>query len=157
MSKRDDGLPQALRGEGSSPAPSAGMLRVPAEPAYLGLIGTVVKWYGGRAGLNDEQCQELEVAVDEACTNVIRHAFPEQTAGQLTVICSPGDDGLEVTIVDQGRPFNPEEGIKAAREKRSRDPASGGMGLLLIQKLTDAVHYRWDEREGNHFTLVKRK
>jgi serine/threonine-protein kinase RsbW len=133
------------------------MLRVPAEPAYLGLIGTVVQWFGRRAGLSEEQCQELEVAVDEACTNVIRHAFSGQAAGEMRVVCSPSDRGLAVTIVDRGKPFDPEEGIGIAEEKRSRDPASGGMGLLLIHKLTDAVCYRWDEREGNQFTLIKHK
>ena len=134
-----------------------GMLRVPARPAYLALVGAVVRWFCRQAGLSDERCQELEVAVDEACTNVIRHAFPEPANGEMTVVCSALPNGLEVTVQDKGKPFDPEHGHQIARDKRSRDPASGGMGLLLIRQLTDAVRYRWDEREGNQFTLVKHK
>jgi serine/threonine-protein kinase RsbW len=115
----------------------------------------VVKWFAHQAGLSDEKCQELEVAVDEACTNVIRHAFSEPSEEEMSIVCSPVDGGLAVTIVDRGKPFNPDEGSQIAAEKRARDPASGGRGLLLIRQFTDAIHYRWDEQEGNQLTLVK--
>ncbi len=157
MSTSDSGLPP---GDGPQPdldARSAGMLRVPACPVYLALVGTVVRWFGSRAGLSEEQCGEMEVAVDEACTNVIRHAFPEPTKGEMTLLFTPSDHGLEVTIQDRGTPFDPRQGAQIAEAKRSRDPASGGRGLLLIDRLTDAVRYRWDEEEGNRLTLVKHK
>jgi len=136
---------------------SSGMLSVPARPPYLALIGAVVKWFGQRSGLSEKQCCQLEVAVDEACTNVIRHAFPNGPGGEMAIVCSPSDRGLAVTVLDKGRRFDPEEGIEIARHKRSRDPASGGMGLLLICKMTDEVHYQWDKQKGNQFTLIKHK
>jgi len=157
MSESDNDL---ARGETAQPgcdSHSFGTLRVPARSSYLGLVGTVVRWFGHRAGLSEEQSQELEVAVDEACTNVVRHAFPDEADGEMTVVFRPVGDGLEVTVQDQGVPFNPAEGAGIAREKRSRNPASGGRGLLLIDRLTDAVRYCRDPREGNRFTLIKRK
>lgn len=157
MSESDHDLP---RGETTGPggdSRSFGTLRVPARSSYLELVGTLVRWFGRRAGLSEEQREELEVAVDEACTNVVRHAFPNQADGEMTVVFRPTGEGLEVTIEDQGVPFDPEEGVEIAHQKRSRDPASGGMGLLLIDRLTDAVHYRRDPQEGNRFTLIKRK
>jgi len=155
MSESEGGLPPAAGAEFE--VDGAGALRVPARSAYLALVGTVVRWFGRRAGLSDEHCRDLEVAVDEACTNVIRHAFPGTADGEMTVICSASPNGLEVTIQDKGKPFDPEHGVEIARDKRSRDPASGGMGLLLIRQLTDAVRYQWDEEQGNQFTLVKQK
>ncbi len=134
-----------------------GTLCVPAQPAYLALVGDMVRRLGLRAGLSDEQCHDLEVAVDEACTNVVRYAFPEQAAGEMTVICSPSDRGLEVSIIDRGKPFDPRNGVEVARDKRERDPSLGGMGLLLIHQLTDEVSYRWDEQEGNRLTLLKHR
>ena len=157
MSEPDSGPPPAVRSRYRGDALSDGTLRVPAHPSYLSLIGITVKWFARRAGLSDEQCEELEVAVDEACTNVIRYAFPDRTTGEMTVVCSLSESGLGVSILDKGEPFDPREGIGIAGEKRSRDPASGGMGLLLIRRLTDAVRYRWDETEGNQLTLVKHK
>jgi serine/threonine-protein kinase RsbW len=157
MSESKSGVPRGEKYRPGVDALPSGMLRVPARPSYLALVGAVVRWFGREAGLNEEQCQELEVAVDEACSNVIRYAFPEAADGEMTVVCSASETGLEVTIQDRGKLFDPEEGVQIAREKRSRDPASGGMGLLLIDELTDAVRYRWDEREGNRLTLVKYK
>jgi len=119
-------------------ASAAGTLRLPAQPSYLGLIGLFVRWFGDRAGLSSEKCHELEVAVDEVCTNVIRHASGPGTAGWMTVVCTPFEEGLRVTVADHGRPFDPAEAARIAERKRSEDPASGGMGLLLVRRLTDA-------------------
>ena len=135
---------------------SACTLCVPAHPLYLAVIGAVVKWFGEQAGLAGGQCSDLEVAVDEACTNVIRHAFPQDGAGSLSVTCSPLADGMSVTVGDRGKRFNPEDGIEIGKRKREENPASGGMGLFMIHELTDDVHYEWDEDKGNQLTLVKR-
>jgi serine/threonine-protein kinase RsbW len=132
-------------------------LRVPARPAYLALIGMAVRWFGRQAALSEEKCQDLEVAVDEACSNVIRHGFAGRDDGEMTVICSPVASGLRVTILDHGKPFDPEAGLRTAEQKRSRDPVSGGLGLLLIRQLTDGVFSERDDREGNRLTLVKYK
>jgi len=115
----------------------------------------LVQWFGRRAGLSGDRCQELEVAVDEACTNVVRHAFPDGVEGEMTVQFTPLEQGLRVTIVDRGERFCPSQGMEIAEAKRLHEPASGGSGLLLIAGLTADNEYRWDEREGNHFTLVK--
>lgn len=155
MNRSDQDLPGPRRLGDRTGVLSTGTLRVPARPKYLAIIGTVVEWFAHQAGLSDEKCRELEVAVDEACTNVIRHAFSGPSEGEMSILCSPVDGGLAVTIADQGKPFHPEQGSQIAAEKRSRDPASGGRGLLLIRQLTDAIHYRWDEQEGNQLTLVK--
>jgi len=133
------------------------LLRVPARKEYLALIGLAARWSGHRAGLSEEKSKDLEVAVDEACSNVILHGYPDQPDGEMTVVFSPVPHGLQVTILDRGRPFDPKEGAEIAREKQSHNPASGGMGLLLISELTDAVHYDRDHREGNRLTLVKHK
>jgi serine/threonine-protein kinase RsbW len=132
-----------------------GSLRVPAEASCLPLVGKLVEWFGRRAGLSDEGRRDFEVAVDEACTNVVRHAFSEGAVGEMTVVFAPFDRGLRVTIVDKGERFCPPHGVEIAWAKRQLDPASGGSGLLLIARLADKTEYHWDEREGNRFTLVK--
>ena len=157
MSDPESGLPDAaaaLRGPDAGPLVR---LCVPVQPVYLSLIGAVVKWFGRQAGLSDKACCELEVAVDEGCTNVMVHAFPDGVAAELCVGCSALDDGVKVTIADKGRRFDMEEGIKDAKQKREHDPASGGMGLHLMHCLTDDVRHEWDERNGNRLALFKRR
>jgi serine/threonine-protein kinase RsbW len=157
MSLSDRGLPRGERPSLPPDGRSTGILRLPARSSYLSLVGNVVRWFAGLAGLTHQQGEELELAVDEACTNVIRYAFPEAAEGEMTLVFSPCDQGLEVTIQDRGIPFDPREGKQAAEQKRARDPASGGRGLLLIDRLTDAVRYCWDEQQGNRLTLVKHR
>jgi len=135
--------------------PFPAILRVPAQESYLALVGTVVTWFGLRTGLSREQCHELEVAVDEVCTNVIRHAFPDEARGEMCIVCSPLPNGLEVKVQDDGEPLDKERGIEIAEQKRAEDPASGGLGLLLIHQLTDAAEYHHDEQAGNQYTLIK--
>jgi len=132
-------------------------LRVPAEARYLAVIGSVVQWFGKKAGLSKEQASEFEVAVDEACTNVISYAFDGQAQGEMQIEFEPTDRGLSVTIMDNGKPFDPEKGIELGKSKRAKDPASGGMGLMLISQLTDETHFQWDEDNGNQLTLTKCK
>lgn len=136
---------------------SAGALHIPAQPKYLALIGTVVRWYAEQAGLDEEAGQELEVAVDEACTNVVLYAFADGDAGEMAVKCTTEAKGLAVTIQDNGKPFTPSDGIEIGKKKRETDPSTGGMGLFMINQLTDEVRYEWNERDGNQFTLVKHK
>ena len=98
MSASDSGLPQGDRPPPDLRARSAAMFRVPARPLYLAPIGHLVHWFGTEAGLSRAQCEELELAVDEACTNVIRYAFAQPPGGEMTLLFSPRDDGLAVTI-----------------------------------------------------------
>jgi len=136
---------------------SAGVLDVPAQPKYLALIGVVVRWYAEQAGLDEEACQELEVAVDEACTNVVLYAFEDGEDGRMDVNCTANAKGLAVTIRDNGKRFNPSDGIEIGRKKRETDPSTGGMGLFMINQLTDEVRYEWNEHDGNQFVLTKHR
>ena len=138
-------------------AVATGTLRVPSQAIYLELVALVVRWFGCRAGLSNEKCQELEVAVDEICTNVITHANRQGAAPEMVIHSTPMEQGLQVTIVDHGPPFDPEQGLEVATQKHSQDPASGGMGLRMAHQLTDAMHHRWDRHQGNHLTLIKYK
>ncbi len=140
---------------GGTRALGCASLRVPAQPVYLALIGMTVRWFGVQAGLSDEKCRDLDVAVDEACSNVIRHGFAGRADGEMTVVCSPVEKGLQVTILDRGKPFDPDAGARTAEQKRLRDPVSGGLGLMLIRQLTDEVTFERDDREGNRLILVK--
>ena len=135
----------------------AAHLQVPADARYLALIGSMVRWFAAVAGLTDAQGREMEVAVDEACTNVVRYAFDEGTRGDMSVAFNAREGVLTVTAIDKGLPFDPHDGIDRGREKRETDPASGGMGLMLIQQLTNETRYCWDGRLGNQFTLIKTK
>lgn len=126
-------------------------LTVAADPAVLPELLRFVTDQARQTGLGRERISELELAVEEVVTNVIKFAYPDRP-GEVSVACRRlQDPALEVTIIDQGRPFNPltapEPAIKAAADDRP----VGGLGILIARKLSDRITYR---REGDRNVLV---
>ena len=157
MSALDKSVPSEPSDADGRPAPFPSALCVPAEPVYLERIAEIVHHFAEQAGLDKESRNHLDVVVDEACTNVMRHSFPEGETGELRVAFELLDDGVAVTVMDKGTPFSLDDGIEASKRSKERDPATGGMGWFLIRKLADEVRYEWDEANGNQLTIIKRR
>ena len=97
---------------------------------------------------------EIQTAVDEACTNVIKHAYSEK-GGIINITCAMQDNNFVVTIRDKGKPFDPYSvpppDLEADFDKRR----IGGLGIYMMRTLMDDVSYSFDAAEGN--TLVMKK
>jgi serine/threonine-protein kinase RsbW len=110
-----------------------------------------------QAGLDDKACYAVQMAVDEACTNIIEHAYGGEGDGKIQLNCRVQAEGLQVTIFDQGVPFNPEQvpelDTKAPITERNRR----GMGLFFMHKLMDRVEYKFNTSKGNQLILFKRR
>jgi serine phosphatase RsbU (regulator of sigma subunit)/anti-sigma regulatory factor (Ser/Thr protein kinase)/ABC-type transporter Mla MlaB component len=113
------------------PEPRPGLrLRLPAHPDRLSGIRRSLR--GWLAGLDTgpDDVSALLHAVDEACTNVIEHAYPAGVTGTVQVDADVADTGVvEVQVTDQGQWRPP-----------SADPGSRGRGLMLMRGLVEAVH-----------------
>lgn len=107
-----------------------------------------------RAGIADEECFALKLAVDEASTNVIQHGYGPGVAGAIEVEFEADDDEVRVAITDTGRPFNPLEYPPPDLDKGDDRPI-GGLGIHLMRSSVDEVHYRPDPA-GNRLELVKK-
>ena len=97
---------------------------------------------------------EVQTAVDEACTNVMKYAYPE-TCGIITITTEVQGEYFIVTIKDKGKPFDPSTvpppDLIADLDKRR----IGGLGIYFMRTLMDNVSYSFDAEKGN--TLVMRK
>src|SRR5512132_36461 len=91
------------------------------------------------AGLDDKQVYDVQMAVDEACTNVIEHAYHRRKNGVIEISCDKRGKDFVVLIRDFGDPFDPR---KVARPK-IHDPLYrrriGGLGLFFMNQLMDSV------------------
>lgn len=123
----------------------------------LARISQFVTHVAGAAGLGPTAVFAVEMAVDEACTNIIEHAYGGEGRGDIECTCQIDGDGLTVRLRDHGRPFDPssvpEPDIYAGLEERRE----GGLGLFLIRKLMNEVHFEFTPESGNVLTMVKRK
>lgn len=107
-------------------------------------------------GLNEDQTYDVQMAVDEACTNVIQHAYGGRSDGTIDITCEKSGNKLVVTVRDFGKRFDPK---KVARP-RTQDPLSrrniGGLGIFFMQKMMDQVEFKFSPSEGNRLTMVKK-
>jgi len=110
--------------------------------------GVLAEW-----GLSDERCSLLELAVVEAATNVVRHAYGGR-GGRVEVELAREEGAISLSILDSGVSFDP-TGVPPPPEPDPRDPATwpeGGMGLPIIRAACDELCYR-AEGGRNRLTL----
>ena len=97
---------------------------------------------------------KVQLAVEEACTNIIKHAYSGE-GGIISLSCEKEDDALVITIRDNGRPFDPASIPPPDLEAGVEDRQIGKLGLHFMKKLMDEVTYRFDPERGN--TLIMKK
>lgn len=99
--------------------------------------------HAARSGVGEVKSARLELAVEEWATNVCRHAYRGKE-GPMTVAMQRDGTNLYVELSDEGMPFDPTAGPIPDVTLPLGDRKSGGLGLLLIRRLVDALSYRRD-------------
>ena len=133
-------------------------LRVPGRFENLAQIADFVAAVVRDGGWDDDQVFHVQMAVDEACSNVIEHAYGADVAGDIELICCTEDNGdLVVQIRDEGRPFDPSSVPEPTIGPDLDNLQAGGLGLYFMRKLMDQVTFHFDRKRGNVLTMVKRR
>ncbi len=132
-------------------------LTVASDLANLAQIAEFVSAAALRLGLDDEQAFQVQMATDEACANVIEHAYGLGQVGDIGIRCELEGDHFVVTIRDHGAPFEldaiPEPDLTCPLEDRQ----IGGLGLYFMRRLMDRVVFRTDPDTGNELKMYKRR
>jgi serine/threonine-protein kinase RsbW len=111
-------------------------LRMDARPENLVLARLALGGVAARTPLADDVVADLKLAVTEACTNAIEHAYAGNPgANEIVVRFALDDDAFAVEVQDWGVGFDTE--IEPPRDEELRDRA--GVGLMLIRSLTDEL------------------
>jgi anti-sigma regulatory factor (Ser/Thr protein kinase) len=128
-------------------------LKIDAKLENLSAIADFILRSMKQLGI-DTAISEIQTAVDEACTNVIKHAYAEKD-GTIDITCEVQDNNFVVTIRDKGKPFDPYSVPLPDLETDVDERRIGGLGIYLMRTLMDDVSYSFDAAEGN--TLVMKK
>ena len=124
----------------------------------LSLIGAFVSQAARKAGLDDEAIYAVELAVDEAATNIIEHGYGGETNGQIYCSCENLGNGLKIVLLDHGREFDPDVVPEPTFHGKSIENITPrGLGLFFIKKLMDEVKFEFSQDQGNRLTMVKLK
>lgn len=130
-------------------------LNVPSSTENLAMIRDFVSNIGAQVGFTDAEVARLALAVDEACANVIEHAYSQEVTHDVTIRAVVDEDTLRFEIVDTGRHFDPALIQSQDVEELIRQRKSGGLGLRLIRTIMDDVQYRIIPGEKNELRMTK--
>jgi serine/threonine-protein kinase RsbW len=123
----------------------------------LANIDEFVRQAAQKAGLNDTETYQVETAVDEACSNIIEHAYGGENKGNITCCCDCAPGCITIILKDNGKRFSPdnipEPNVHGSLEERE----SHGLGLFFIKKLMDEVHFDFSDPSVNVLVMTKRK
>ena len=107
------------------------------------------------AGIDKETVWEIHLAVDEACSNSIKYAYPDGQAGDIELSCRLDRQLATVTIRDWGIVFNPLEVKPPDLNLDIDERPIGGLGIYLMKKFSDRVEYRREDG-SNFLTIIKK-
>ena len=107
------------------------------------------------AGLNDEQVYAVKLAMDEACTNIIEHAYGVANGGDIECTCTVDQACIRIMLRDHGEPFDPTLAQDPNLTLELEDRPIGGLGIFLMKTLMDEIHYESLGESGNLLTMVK--
>jgi serine/threonine-protein kinase RsbW len=123
--------------------------------AELSILRDRLDSLGRQLGVPGKPLMQLQVALDEIASNVVKYGWPEGGSHRLLVRITARHDRIEVEIVDDGRAFDPRQAPPPERLPAGRRPRPGGVGIHMVKQLVDKVEY---ERIGgrNRTVMTKR-
>jgi serine/threonine-protein kinase RsbW len=114
------------------------------------------------AGLDEQAVFHVGLCCDEACTNIIEHGYGGEDVGQITLSYHVDGDEFVITILDNGRSFQPEsvlppQSVSAENPKEAaKNLQIGGLGIHFMRQLMDEIQFVFDQQKGNKLIMTKK-
>jgi serine/threonine-protein kinase RsbW len=127
---------------------------IPAQLDQLKHISRLVQNAGEYAQFDDQTNYACQLAVYEACENIIKHGYGNpglQDKIKMVLRATPGE--LLIELEDSAPPFNPVEGLEPT-DIEPHDPPIGGLGLVIIHRVMDEIHYQ--RKNGKNFLRLRK-
>jgi serine/threonine-protein kinase RsbW len=127
-------------------------LTIPAKAEYITLCRLALTGLARVRPMAEEQLADLKLALTEATSNSIRHAYADEPGGHVQISYELGPDRIRIEVLDDGEGFDPElDGGGGAREL-----SEGGLGIAIIRTIADEFEVRSKAGErGSRLRFVK--
>jgi len=130
-------------------------LKVKSKTENLSIIRDFINTSAADAGLKADVIESIILAVDEACTNIIKHAYKSFPDGELIIKTKSTLNRFVISITDFGNSFEPEMIPEPDLQKYYRQRRVGGLGMYLMKTLMDDVKYKSIPGKYNEVLLSK--
>ncbi len=124
---------------------------MPSDPRYLCVVREVTAKMWQLHGLGEEMVEQIRLAVDEACANVIKYAYRGDTEKRIVVRYKVSRGRFEVVIEDSG--IKADARVIAGR--KLEDVRPGGLGIHFIARCFDVFEFDGRKKNGNRLRLIK--
>ncbi|WP_139995713.1 anti-sigma B factor RsbW [Paenibacillus paridis] len=116
-------------------------LTIPARAEFIDVVRLTLFGIANKAGFSYEEIEDMKVAVTEACTNVVLHAYSNAQPGVVDIRFEIEEKGISIRIKDEGTSFKYEPASKSAslHDKELNEISAGGLGLFMMHALMDKV------------------
>jgi len=109
------------------------------------------------AGFSHSDIYAIQTAVDEACANIIDHAYGGENIGEIEIRVTQIKKGIRIVLRDEGKPFDPDEVPEPDISSPLEIRKERGLGIFFMRQLMDKVIFEFSQSQGNILTLVKYK
>ena len=132
-------------------------LVVPNDTQYLATIREEVTKVVEKSAFKDRERKLIIVAVDEAVTNIMEHAYDNDLEGELDVelILEYDATRFEVIIRDSGKEFDPRSLEVPDVKKHIKNGQKHGLGIFLIRQIMDEINYNFVQGVRNELQMIK--
>lgn len=135
--------------------PETFRLTIPSQTRYLNLVTGLAKRASMVAGMDDATASKVSIAVDEAVTNVILHAYQGGADHWVDIELRFPPKALEIRIWHNGLGLRENEIALPDPREYVRHPRKGGLGLLLMSRFMDEVRFQ-ESPERSECCMIKR-
>ena len=127
------------------------VVTIPSQAKYLSVVRAATVNIGKLYGMDGPVIEDVKLAVDEACSNVIKHAYKGNPSEKIVVKYRAIQDRFEVIIEDKGM-----KGRMELMKGRSLDDIRpGGLGIHFIRRVFDVFKFDERKKNGNRLILIK--
>lgn len=130
-------------------------LRIPSRTDNLELIRNFVSGVARKVGFDNEDINKIELALDEACTNVIEHAYRDMDKGDIDIAIKVDFQKFVIVVTDRGKSFPFKELEMPDMKQYLAELRVGGLGIYLMKTLMDEVEYHSEPGVKNEVRMAK--
>lgn len=123
----------------------------------LEMISHFVMKVARDAGLDDKSVYGVQLAVDEAATNIIEHGYGGEGLGEIRITCEILEDGLKVELLDRGKSFDLDAVAEPITNAPLEDIKPRGLGVFFMRRMMDDIRIETSPRSGNRLIMIKRR
>jgi len=135
----------------------AGRLQLSMQNSYEALARLMgeANEFLEESAVPEQVVYKANLILEEVLTNIIKYAFGDQEAHEISVVLTLSDTALAIEFVDDGREFNPLLAPEPEARHSILDCTIGGLGIHLVKTMTESVVYRRDQQKNILVTSLK--